>query len=144
MPRETLTFSDATATEAHGHACAARLGSGGAALALTGDLGTGKTTWTRGLARGLGLELPIRSPSYTYRFDYVLPDGRQLVHADLYRVPEGADVGTLGLDELVGDGRTILVIEWAERLPFALPTGAWQLAFSVAAGDTRTLTLSTP
>ena len=136
-------LSDSTATEEHGRAFAAALPSGGSVLALEGPLGAGKTTWVRGLARGLGVTQEVRSPSYTYRFDYPLPDGRTLVHADLYRMPEeGVDLTGFGLDELVEDPSVILVIEWAERLTFALPQEALRLAFTVGDDGTRTLTIA--
>lgn len=134
---------DSAATEEHGRAYAATLPAGGSVLALEGPLGAGKTTWVRGLARGLGVTQEIRSPSYTYRFDYPLPDGRTLVHADLYRMPEeGVDLTGFGLDELLEDPSVILVIEWAERLTFALPPATRRLAFSVCDDGTRALTLT--
>ncbi len=144
MSTQTIILSDADATEVHGRETALRLSSGGIVLALEGDLGAGKTTWVRGLARGLGLDRPVRSPTYTYRVDYELPDGRRLVHADLYRLAEGADLTGFELDELASDASTILAIEWAERLPFDLPPTAWRLRFDLAPDGGRILTLTTP
>lgn len=141
--QETIRLPDADATRAHGRATSAALPRGGV-LALHGGLGAGKTTWTQGLAEGLGVEGPVRSPTYTYRFDYAPPDGRTLVHADLYRIPEGADLTGFGLDELFDDPGTVLVLEWAERLPFALPPQAWQLTFEPAKDGGRTLTVIRP
>lgn len=143
MPN-ALHLPDSDATRAHGRDTAALLRTGGAVIALTGDLGTGKTTWTQGLAEGLGLRDPVRSPTYTYRFDYVLPDGRQLVHADLYRLPEDADLTGFGIDELMERDDTVLVIEWAERLPFALPPHAWKLSIAHAPDGGRTMTIDRP
>ncbi|HGF7300708.1 TPA: tRNA (adenosine(37)-N6)-threonylcarbamoyltransferase complex ATPase subunit type 1 TsaE [Enterococcus hirae] len=86
-------------------------------LVLTGDLGAGKTTLTKGIARGLGIEQMIKSPTYTIIREY--DQGRlPLYHMDIYRVAaSGAD---LGLDEYFeGDG--LSVIEWGNLLEEALP-----------------------
>ncbi|EMF0214052.1 tRNA (adenosine(37)-N6)-threonylcarbamoyltransferase complex ATPase subunit type 1 TsaE [Enterococcus hirae] len=86
-------------------------------LVLTGDLGTGKTTLTKGIARGLGIEQMIKSPTYTIIREY--DQGRlPLYHMDIYRVAtSGAD---LGLDEYF-EGEGLSVIEWGNLLEEALP-----------------------
>ena len=80
----------------------------GDVIVLTGDLGAGKTTMTKGIALGLGISQMIKSPTYTIIREY--PQGRlPLYHMDVYRVEEGAD--ELGLDEYFeGDG--LSVVEW--------------------------------
>lgn len=86
-------------------------------LVLTGDLGAGKTTLTKGIAKGLGIDQLIKSPTYTIIREY--NQGRiPLYHMDVYRVSSGADA--LGLDEYFeGDG--LSVIEWGNQLEEALP-----------------------
>ncbi|MBZ2156422.1 tRNA (adenosine(37)-N6)-threonylcarbamoyltransferase complex ATPase subunit type 1 TsaE [Streptococcus anginosus] len=86
-------------------------------LILTGDLGAGKTTFTKGLARGLGIKQMIKSPTYTIVREY---DGRlPLYHLDVYRI--GEDPDSIDLDDfLFGDGVT--VIEWGELLEASLPS----------------------
>lgn len=86
-------------------------------LVLTGDLGAGKTTLTKGIARGLGIEQMIKSPTYTIIREY--DQGRlPLYHMDIYRVAaSGAD---LGLDEYF-EGEGLSVIEWGNLLKEALP-----------------------
>ncbi|EPN3658264.1 tRNA (adenosine(37)-N6)-threonylcarbamoyltransferase complex ATPase subunit type 1 TsaE [Enterococcus hirae] len=86
-------------------------------LVLTGDLGAGKTTLTKGIARGLGIEQMIKSPTYTIIREY--DQGRlPLYHMDIYRV---ATSGTdLGLDEYF-EGEGLSVIEWGNLLEEALP-----------------------
>lgn len=86
-------------------------------LVLTGDLGAGKTTLTKGIARGLGIEQIIKSPTYTIIREY--DQGRlPLYHMDIYRVAaSGAD---LGLDEYF-EGEGLSVIEWGNLLEEALP-----------------------
>lgn len=107
------------ATEAFAAHCAATLAPDTAIL-LFGDLGAGKTTFVRGLARGLGITEPVRSPTFTLMHEYTIqqPDalrGLPFLHIDLYRIETAAQLHTLGLDELFERGG-IAAIEWAERL----------------------------
>ena len=85
-------------------------------LILTGDLGAGKTTFTKGLAQGLGIKQMIKSPTYTIVREY---EGRlPLYHLDVYRI--GEDPDSIDLDDfLFGEGVT--VIEWGELLGDSLP-----------------------
>lgn len=86
-------------------------------LVLTGDLGAGKTTLTKGIARGLGIEQMIKSPTYTIIREY--DQGRlPLYHMDIYRV--AASSADLGLDEYF-EGEGLSVIEWGNLLEEALP-----------------------
>lgn len=88
-------------------------------LLLVGDLGAGKTVLTQGVAAGLGIDpREVVSPSFTLIREHEGSAGT-LVHVDLYRL-EPEDVSSLALDELLA-GPGIKVVEWAERLPFAVP-----------------------
>jgi tRNA threonylcarbamoyladenosine biosynthesis protein TsaE len=85
---------------------------GGEVILLNGELGSGKTTLTRGIGRGLGIERGVRSPTFQLLREY--PGRLKLHHADLYRIGGMAEADELGLDELPNrDG--VLVVEWAER-----------------------------
>lgn len=93
---------------------------GGETLALSGDLGTGKTTLVRRIAAGLGAPpRVVSSPTFVLVHEY---EGRlRLAHADLYRIEHAAELEHLGLDDYLDDG-TVLAVEWAERARGALPT----------------------
>lgn len=88
-------------------------------LLLSGDLGSGKTVLARGIGRALGIDpREVQSPTFNLIREHEGSQGR-LLHADLYRLDPG-EVGALGLEELLA-GPGIKVVEWAERLPFAVP-----------------------
>ncbi len=89
-------------------------------ILLKGGLGAGKTTFIRGLARGLGIDEPIRSPTFTLIHEYTIqqPDhlrGVPFYHLDLYRIETPEQLHTLGLEEIFERGG-IVAVEWAERL----------------------------
>ena len=89
-------------------------------IELVGDVGAGKTTFTRGLAEGLGVKEPITSPSFTISKSYALPNNNHLVHYDFYRLP---DPGLMSeeLNESINDQDAITVIEWGESVAGILP-----------------------
>jgi tRNA threonylcarbamoyladenosine biosynthesis protein TsaE len=81
-------------------------------LLLEGEMGAGKTTFVRGLARGLDVAGDVMSP--TFQLVRVYRGPLQLAHVDLYRLSDAAEVADLGLDELLEEGA--VVVEWGERL----------------------------
>jgi tRNA threonylcarbamoyl adenosine modification protein YjeE len=106
-----MKLVDAAATRAAGGRLAAAL-RGGDAIALLGDLGAGKTTFVSGVVAALGGG-DATSPTFALVHEYV---GRLVVwHADLYRIERDAELVELGLDELVGDVRGVVIVEWADR-----------------------------
>lgn len=108
----------------------------GMVLTLNGDLGAGKTTFTKGLAEGLGIKRNVNSPTFTIIKEY---QGRlPLYHMDVYRL-EGSEED-LGYDEYFeGDGVT--VIEWAERIADRLPSERLDLTIRRTGENDRTITL---
>ena len=108
----------------------------GDVIALYGDLGAGKTTLTRGIADGLGLEADIHSPTFTLIHEH--PGIIPLYHVDLYRLSGEYEVEALGLDEyLYSDGVTI--IEWADRTAATLPADRLDIDLKIADNDHRKL-----
>jgi tRNA threonylcarbamoyladenosine biosynthesis protein TsaE len=108
------------------------------ALALHGNLGAGKTTFVRGLARGWGVAGPVLSPTFNY---YLIYQGaRQLVHLDAYRLARPADARSLLVEEFL-ESPWCLAVEWPEKLGDHLPRGAWHLDFAAPDEATRVLTL---
>jgi len=107
-----LILADAAATKAFGGKLAA-LAQGGDAIALIGELGAGKTTLVSGLTEALGAG-PAHSPTFSLVHEY---GGGLLIvwHADLYRIEREAELVELGIDEVIGDRRGIVVVEWADR-----------------------------
>ena len=90
----------------------------GDVVALTGELGAGKTTFTQGVARGLGFDGAVVSPTFTLVREY--RGGRlPVVHADVYRLDRVQDVLDLGLDEIAEDG--VLLVEWGDAVEGLLP-----------------------
>ncbi|MDD7166185.1 MAG: tRNA (adenosine(37)-N6)-threonylcarbamoyltransferase complex ATPase subunit type 1 TsaE, partial [Clostridia bacterium] len=89
---------------------------GGDVLLLDGEMGAGKTVFTKGIALALGINAEITSPTYAYLNDY---DGK-LYHYDCYRLSSGEDAEALGLTEyFYGDG--VCVVEWSENIADVLP-----------------------
>jgi len=120
---------------------AARLGQclkPGDVLALTGELGSGKTEFVHGLARGLGVSpgVPVASPSFTLAHEY--PGRHLLVHLDLYRLEE-LPPELLGEVEEYLSGAAVTVIEWAERLQALLPGDYLEVRLKIAGARERDL-----
>jgi tRNA threonylcarbamoyladenosine biosynthesis protein TsaE len=110
----------------------------GSALLLDGELGAGKTTFVQGLAAGLGVAEPIRSPTFA-----LLRDLGPLVHVDLYRL-DAVGAASLGLEDYL-DGRRIIAVEWGNHLP----AGFWgektltlDVVFSIVGARRRRLALT--
>jgi tRNA threonylcarbamoyladenosine biosynthesis protein TsaE len=98
---------------------------------LTGDLGAGKTTLTRGLLRSLGVTGAVRSPTYTLVEIYEM-GALTVLHLDLYRLTDPEELGNLGLREWARGGH-LWLIEWPERGAGRLPEA--DLVITLSAGD---------
>ena len=132
--REETTAS-AAETEALGERLGSELKPGDLVL-LAGPLGSGKTTFVRGMARGAGSDAQVQSP--TFQLVRVYPGRVQLAHVDLYRVKVAGELADLGLDELLDQGA--MVIEWGDRLDVR---AAEVVTFESLGGDRRRLRFGT-
>ena len=102
---------------------ASKLGShlrGGELIELVGDVGSGKTLLTRGIAQGLGYLGEVSSPTFTISRIYDLPGGKRLYHFDFYRLEEG-DLIARELAEAAKDPTAITIVEWAKTIAAELP-----------------------
>ncbi len=113
---------------------------GGSIIALSGPLGSGKTTLAQMVARALGVKNILTSPTFTLLKSYNLPQPvrgiKRLHHLDLYRL-EAIDL--LGFEEYFGDSEVVCVVEWAEKLTKPLPPEAIKLDIEIAAGGGRVI-----
>ena len=127
-----LRAATAEDTRSIGEAIAPLL-TAGDAIALTGELGAGKTTFAQGLARGLGFPGHVVSPTFTLVREY--RSGRlPIVHADVYRLDRVQDVLDLELDDAAEDG--VLLVEWGDVVGALLPPGHLVIELGVS-GDTE-------
>ncbi len=97
-------------------------------LALHGNLGAGKTTFVRGLARAWGIQESITSP--TFNLYTIYKGDRQLIHLDAYRLGSGADLDALMIEDFL-QPPWCFAVEWPERIPDALPEDAWRLFLTI-------------
>ena len=124
-------------TEAVGAALAALL-EPGAVIAYRGDLGAGKTAFTRGLARGLGVNDPVTSPTYTIVNEYL--SGRlPLFHFDMYRLGSEDELFDIGWEDYLERGG-VCAVEWSERVEDALE-GAVDVTIEKTGEESRRITI---
>ena len=133
-----LTLHNREATMAMGQKLAPYLQAGDV-IVLNGDLGAGKTTFTIGLAEGLGCPGWVSSPTFALVQEYRGP--RPLCHFDFYRITGEEDLYATGFFDYL-DGRRILAVEWSERVPGALPEKAIRIGFEPLGGDVRRITIT--
>lgn len=107
----------------------------GAVVLLRGELGAGKTTLTRGLARGAGYRRRVSSPTFALAHVYRCKR-LTLHHLDLYRIAKGED-GELGIDELLADPRAAVVVEWPDAAGGAWPKDRLEVTLSHVPGGRR-------
>ena len=129
---------------------------GGETIGLIGDLGSGKTVFTKGLAAGLGIKKHITSPTFVlmkiYEVGKPLPtlpfikgeesEARrglidQLVHIDAYRLQKGDELRAIGVDDFFNDENCVTVIEWADRVKDVLPADSTIIRFNVVDNSGR-------
>ena len=118
-------------------------------VTLSGELGAGKTTFVQGIAKALGVEEHVTSPTFVLEKVYALPQKpfdlaqgkwQRLIHVDAYRLKGAHELASLGWDEIIQDSGNLVVIEWPERIAAAIPKGATRIHFEID-GDGRIISI---
>ena len=113
----------------------------GDCVVLIGELGVGKTTFVQGLAQGLGVAEPVRSPTFILMREY---RGKvPLYHFDAYRIKNLDELREIGFEETVRS-QGITVIEWGEKAAGLLPDGCWRVFFELLPDQSRRVTIERP
>lgn len=115
----------------------------GATVLLIGNLGAGKTTLAKGIAKGFGAAQPeeVSSPTFTLVHEYGTPPA--VYHVDLYRLDSARDVATLGLDEMF-DSPALVLVEWGERFRKLMPPDRIEIRLRALEGDQREIEVVQP
>ena len=136
----TYMSPDVQTTHRIGHIIGSCLGEGDVVL-LNGDLGSGKTCLTQGIARGLGSEDNVRSPTFVIVAEYsgLIP----IYHIDLYRLEKIGSIDNLYLEEyLYGEG--VSIIEWPDRIQDSFPLGSFSVRLEKVNRTTRAIQVTVP
>jgi len=135
-----IEVSSEAAMKQLGEKLGARL-RGGEVIELVGDIGAGKTTFTKGLAVGLGISEDVQSPSFTISRTYDTPHELRLVHYDFYRL-EDAGIMKHDIDEAIHDDQTVTIIEWGAAVRDVLPHEYLELGIVSPSEDDRHVLLT--
>ncbi len=133
-----IVTENAQATQKLGENFATTVKNGGV-VCLYGDLGSGKTTFTQGLAKGLGIKKRIVSPTFIFIRQY-LP---HFYHLDLYRIESLNDAKSLGIEEILSEPKNIVVIEWPEKIREILPEKRTEIFFKYLEENRRSVEIAT-
>lgn len=111
-------------------------------IALSGDLGAGKTIFTQGFAKGLRIKEKIISPTFILIRQHQIPNTKKILyHIDLYRLENTRSLKELGLEEIWSDPNNIVLIEWAEKLE-KLPAGTIKISIQKGESNERNIIIS--
>ena len=111
-------------------------------IALSGDLGAGKTAFVKEVGMLLGIEYAITSPTFTIMKSYPIhnhPFLRTLTHIDAYRIESDDEMRVLGFDEIIKDMTRILCIEWPEKIHSLIPSGAIRVSITLGQDGSRSI-----
>ncbi len=112
-------------------------------VALSGDLGAGKTTFVQAAAQSFGVTEPVKSPTFIIMQAFPLDPPRQgfsrLIHIDAYRLESARELAVLGWDEIVAEPSNLVFVEWPEKAPEAMPADALRVTLE-GEGDIRRIT----
>lgn len=113
-------------------------GSAATVVTLSGDLGAGKTTFAQGVAKALGVEEAVTSPTFVIEKVYALTGQKfeRLIHIDAYRIKATREMEVLGWKDVLDDPRNLVLIEWPEKIADLIPESSINLRFDID-GDGR-------
>jgi tRNA threonylcarbamoyladenosine biosynthesis protein TsaE len=121
----------------------APLTKGATLVTLSGELGAGKTAFTKAVAHVLGIEEVVTSPTFVLEKIYSLGGEvskfKRLIHIDAYRLESGKDLAPLGFDEFMLDAGNLILLEWPEKVADALSEPAMRISFSAHEDGSRTM-----
>jgi len=114
---------------------------GATLVTLSGELGAGKTAFVKAVAKALGVEEVVTSPTFVLEKIYLLTNQpfKRLIHIDAYRLEKGTDLTPLGFDELMKDSGNLILLEWPEKVKDALPTSAMRISLAAQSDNSRIL-----
>ncbi len=113
----------------------------GEIVAFSGDLGSGKTTFIKGLAKGLGLRSSREVKSPTFALMHVYPSKTPLYHFDLYRLETAKDLEAIGFFEFIHNPDVVVSIEWAEKAKKFLPRSIYRVTLEITGPKSRLATI---
>src|SRR5258706_10342091 len=135
-----IITKSAEETQSEGEKFAALLNPSDIVL-LHGDLGAGKTTFTQGLAKGLGINKRIISPTFVIIRSHEISNAKYLYHVDLYRLETENDIKGSGVLEILESKDSIIAIEWPEKLGSLTPKKRWEVNLKHVKNDEREITV---
>jgi tRNA threonylcarbamoyladenosine biosynthesis protein TsaE len=140
--KKFLTKS-AKETQKIGADFALRLGSGqvkrksAIVIGLEGDLGSGKTTFLQGFAKGLGIKEKILSPTFVIMKRFKMSGGKNFIHIDTYRINQPEEILEIGFEDIIGNPKNIVAVEWPEKIKKYLPEDAIIIKFKFIEKEKR-------
>lgn len=137
---KNITSNNSQETENLGFDFASKI-TNGDIICLYGDLGSGKTTFAKGFAKGLGISERIISPTFVIVRQHDLANNKIFYHIDLYRLEDEYALQNIGLSDIFSDKNAIVLVEWAERLGKYLPENRFDIKFQHGEKDTRKITI---
>ena len=118
-------------------------GANATVVALSGDLGAGKTTFVQAIARHFGVIESVTSPTFVILQNYSLPDETQgflrLIHMDAYRLKDESELGALRFTDYLADPQNLILIEWPERISRSIPSDAKTITLTYISESEREL-----
>lgn len=143
MERSLTTLSDLDAKAARFVGSLTLRKDGATLVTLSGELGAGKTAFVKAVAKALGVEDVVTSPTFVlekiYKLGHPMSKFERLIHIDAYRLEKCADLALLGFDELMQDSGNLILLEWPEKVSEDLPNPAIKISLIANSNGFRTI-----